>query len=96
MRLELFLNRIIVGVNRKNESGSNRSLKPDIGRTEAYWKRRNIPDYILIKRIWAFGFTGTHKTRNDSDSFVCRLEVRVKNYQLDILVPNSGAVYELG
>jgi len=77
MRLELLLNLIIVGVNRKNESGFNRSLKSGISRTEAYWKRRNIPDHLLSKFVWAFGFAGTRQTRDDPDSFVCRLEVRI-------------------
>ena len=95
MRLEIFLNLIIVGANRENESGSNRSLEPDINRTEAYWERRNIPDHLLLKRARPFGFSRTRQTRNNPDSFVCCLEVRVQNHQFDILVPHPSAVYEL-
>jgi hypothetical protein len=95
MRPEIFLNLIIVGVIEENESGSNRSLKPDIYRVKAYWKRRNISDYILSKFARAFGFSRTRQTRNDPDSFVYCLEVRVQNHQFDILVPHYSAVYEL-
>ena len=79
----------------ENESGFDRSLKPDADRTEAYWKRRNISDHLLLKRARPFRFSGTRQTRNDPDSFVCRLEVRVQNHQFDILVLHSSTVHEL-
>lgn len=78
----------------ENESGFDRSLKPDTCRIEAYWERSNLFDHVLSKFVWDFGFSGNRKIRNDPDSYLCRLEVRVENRQFDILVPYSSAVHE--